>query len=46
MGVHSDPVQRIPRLTPLREVVAMIEARVSSVAPQEVELGHAFATLF
>jgi molybdopterin molybdotransferase len=42
MGVHSDPVQRIPRLTPLREVVAMIEARVSSVAPQEVELGHAF----
>jgi molybdopterin biosynthesis enzyme len=42
MGAHSDPIQRIAWLTPLREVVAMIEARVSSVAPQEVELGLAF----
>jgi molybdopterin molybdotransferase len=42
MGGHSEMIQRIARLTPLRGVVAMIEARVSSVAPQEVELGHAF----
>jgi molybdopterin molybdotransferase len=42
MGAHSDTVQRIARLTPLRDVLAMIEARVSSVAPQEVELGQAF----
>jgi molybdopterin molybdotransferase len=42
MGAHSDPIQRIARLTPLRDVVAMIEARVSGVAPQEVDLGHAF----
>ncbi len=39
--VDDSSIQRISRLTPLSEVLALIDTRVSAVKPQQVELGQA-----
>jgi molybdopterin molybdotransferase len=42
--VDDSSIQRITRLTPLAEVLALIDARVSAVKPQQwaVEVGHGY----